>query len=84
MIVTCPNCNGRSPVNPFEQKADDVCSMCFGDGLVDTENICNCGRAARLGEATCGRVTCAVVPVKTFEASWLNGDSWLNGVYTGH
>lgn len=62
MLVPCPRCDGRSVVNPFEQKEDGVCVMCAGHGEIDPDFVCDCGRPgvqeAKNGQPLCLSLEC--------------------------
>lgn len=44
--VSCPSCDNRPVVNPFEQKADRGCQLCAQSGMVNPKKVCSCGRPA--------------------------------------
>lgn len=61
MIYECPMCFGKPLCQPLARTYDGPCDYCGGDGLVDTESVCKCGRPGiRLveGVMVCTRFTC--------------------------
>ena len=72
MIATCPQCKDRPVVSPSVQLLDMPCDMCDGEGFVDTECVCECGRPAVRVIAdtmTCTKWECIELALKVSTAA---------------
>lgn len=62
MKKPCPMCKGR-PVTTMQSRIkDSPCELCGGDGVVDPDRMCKCGRPAVVpignDKYTCTRGQC--------------------------
>jgi hypothetical protein len=85
-VVVCPNCDGKPVCNPFEQKADRVCSTCNGRGLVNLAKYCGCGRPAVMLVAdvvVCTTTTCHQEALKSKSTQVTVTDAELEAAVNG-
>lgn len=67
MNKPCPMCKGR-PVTTMESRVkDQPCELCGGQGWVDPDRICTCGRPAVIligkDKYTCTRNACIATAI---------------------